>query len=100
MSHADQEREIAAAERSRAAYGHLAGTVVPRDRSEAGQRERAARLASLPRSQASLTGPNAKYIGEYRAEPTYARSMTEEQYVSMRRVDDRLDQLIKLDADC
>ncbi len=100
MSREDQEREIAAAKASQEKYGHLVGTVVPRDRSEAGQRERAARLANQPRSQATLTGPNAKYVAEYRAEPAYARSMTEDEYVSMRRVDDRLDPLIKAVVDC
>lgn len=36
---------------------------------------------------------NAKYIAEYKAEPSYSKAMTEQEYVAMRRVDDGLDVL-------
>ena len=35
--------------------------------------------------------PDAKYKAEFAAEPSYAASMTEEEYVAMRRVDDGVD---------
>lgn len=37
--------------------------------------------------------PNAKYKAEFAAEPSYANSMTEEEYCAMRRVDDGLEPL-------
>ncbi len=36
---------------------------------------------------------NDKYRAEYKAEPAYAKSMTVEEYIAMRRVDDGLDPL-------
>ena len=97
------QREADASMANQKRYGHLVGTLTPRDRSEAGQRERERvyRLAnpsrpahSMVSQQASSSGPNAKYISEYRAEPTYGKAMTEAEYVSMRRVDDGLDSLM------
>ena len=93
------EREAAAFDANRLKYGHLLGSVVPRDRSEAGMRERAARLAGLPSPSHSLThrqataNENAKYIAEFRANALYAKAMTEPEYVAMRRIDDGLDLL-------
>lgn len=36
---------------------------------------------------------DAKYKAEFKAEPAYAKSMTESEYVSMRRVDEGIDVL-------
>ena len=45
-------------------------------------------LSNAPESPAD---PNAKYKAEFAADPRYAKSMTVEQFVAMRRVDDGLD---------
>lgn len=45
-------------------------------------------LSQVPESPAD---PNAKYKAEFAAEPRYAKSMTVEQFVAMRRVDEGLD---------
>jgi hypothetical protein len=45
-------------------------------------------LSNLPEPEAD---PNAKYKAEFAADPRYAKSMTVEQFVAMRRVDDGLD---------
>jgi hypothetical protein len=45
-------------------------------------------LSSVPEAPPDQ---NAKYKAEFAAEPRYAKSMTVEQFVSMRRVDDGLD---------
>lgn len=39
--------------------------------------------------------PNAKYKAEFAENPLYAKSMTVDQYVAMRRIDDGADSLIK-----
>jgi hypothetical protein len=45
-------------------------------------------LSNLPEPEAD---PNAKYKAEFAADARYAKSMTVEQFVAMRRVDDGLD---------
>jgi len=45
-------------------------------------------LSNVPEAPAD---PNAKYKAEFAAEPRYAKSMTLDQFVAMRRVDDGLD---------
>jgi hypothetical protein len=47
-------------------------------------------LSNVPEAPAD---PNAKYKGEFAAEPRYAKSMTVDQFVAMRRVDEGLDVL-------
>jgi hypothetical protein len=39
------------------------------------------------------TVENARFVREFRAEPRYAQTMNEAEYVAMRRVDEGLDQL-------
>lgn len=46
---------------------------------------------SLSQTPEAPADPNAKYKAEFAAEPAYAKSMTVEQFVAMRRVDDGLD---------
>ena len=103
MSPQQLQREADAFKAGMVEYGHLIDNLPIRDRSAAGMREREARIASQPRQARSVTmrqatsiDPNAKFVAEFRAEPAYAKSMTEAEYVSMRRVDDRLDQLMKV----
>jgi hypothetical protein len=45
-------------------------------------------LSSVPEAPAD---PNARYKSEFAAEPRYAKSMTVDQFVAMRRVDEGLD---------
>jgi hypothetical protein len=47
-------------------------------------------LSSVPEAPAD---PNARYKAEFAAEPRYAKSMTVDQFVAMRRVDEGLDVL-------
>lgn len=47
-------------------------------------------LSNLPEPESD---PNAKYKAEFAADPRYAKSMTLDQFVAMRRVDDGLDVL-------
>ena len=47
-------------------------------------------LSAAPEAPAD---PNAKYKAEFAAEPRYAKSMTVDQFVAMRRVDEGLDVL-------
>jgi hypothetical protein len=37
------------------------------------------------------TDENSAYRAEYKADPSYAKSMTEDEYVAMRRIDDGLE---------
>jgi hypothetical protein len=47
-------------------------------------------LSNVPEAAAD---PNAKYKAEFAAEPAYSKSMTVDQFVAMRRVDEGLDVL-------
>ena len=38
-----------------------------------------------------MSDPDAKYKAEFKAEPRYAKSMSEADFVSMRRIDEGLD---------
>lgn len=50
-------------------------------------------IGDTPKEEPKPANENAAYIAEYKAEPAYAKSMTQDEYVAMRRIDDRKDVL-------
>ena len=49
--------------------------------------------AGLAGSGTADHGENSNYVAEFTAEPAYARQMTQEEYIAMRRIDDGVDVL-------
>lgn len=41
----------------------------------------------------TMARENSKYVAEFKAEPAYAKQMTQDEYVAMRRIDDGLESL-------